>query len=201
MKKVTIRALRLLDPRIETEGFKDNLLRVLKKCASDQYHKKTTNHSSLSGDLSLDEYLGSLYSVFLLMNKFNVLPDAFVIDEEKRQVLFYKIDGKKELTAQNSWDIIDLAESITFELGLDVKVFLSDRFANLTLLDTRLLQEAMIHEIEELQAKNELMNERVELEWPPRAFMIKYTCRKCGQEIKGQGLYRHRLECKGIKKT
>ena len=114
-------------------------------------------------------------------------------------MLFYRIDSKRELSAQNSWDIIDLAESITFALGLDVKLFLSDRFANLTQLDTRLLQEAMIHEIEEQQTNDALLNERVELEWPPRSFMIKYTCRKCGQEIKSGGLYRHRIECKDNK--
>jgi hypothetical protein len=46
--------------------------------------------------------------------------------------------------------LIDLSDAISFDFDIDVRLFISDRYANLTELDVEVLQAAMIHELHEL---------------------------------------------------
>lgn len=196
LHNVAIRALRLLDPRIETENFRKRLLDLLTSIAEKTYEAEPEEHED---DWSLQDCLNSYYSISLLKNNFKELPDAFVIDKGREEILIFEVEDFHPMPSHKAWQVIDLADSISWEFGWNVRVFISDRYANLKELDVELLQASMVHEFAEIQMNKESnTGRRKKVDWHSRCLAIRNTCRKCGKFIHDDQLFEHRYDCDGI---
>lgn len=197
LHNVAIRALHLLDPRIETSNFRQKLLTLLTALAKKEYDAAPEEHDD---EWTLADSIASVHCISALKEDFRDVPDAFVIDEEREEIFIFEVEDFHPMPADKAWRIIDLADSISWEFDWTVRVFVSDRYANLTELDIELLQASMIHELGEVQErKTTRMPKRKQFAWADRCMTIRYTCRKCGKFYKDRDreLYDHRYDCNG----
>lgn len=136
-----------------------------------------------------------------MKNNFKDVPDAFVIDPEREEILIFEVEDFHPMPSHKAWRIIDLADSISWEFDWTVRVFISDRYANLKELDVEVLQTSMVHEFGEIQINKEhKTGKRKKVDWHPQCMSIRYTCRKCGKVIKDKELYDHRYDCNSKEK-
>ncbi len=101
LHNVAIRALRLLDPRIETENFRKRLLDLLTSIAQKTYEVEPEEHED---DWTLQDCLNSYYSISLLKNNFKELPDAFVIDKEREEILIFEVEDFHPMPSHKAWE-------------------------------------------------------------------------------------------------
>lgn len=193
LHNVAIRALHLLDPRIETSNFRKKILALVMAVARAQYEADPEDNNE---DWTLEKHINSYHCISLLQNEFKDVPDAFVIDKEREEILIFEVEDFHPMPAMKAWRLVDLADSISFEIGWDVRVFVSDRYANLTELDIEVLQAAMIHELGAIQEASEKgLRRKNDFAWHPRCMGIRHRCRKCGKLVEGDELYEHRYNC------
>jgi hypothetical protein len=198
LHNVAIRSLHLLDPRVETKNFRKRLLNLLTSLAQEIYESEPEEHAE---DWTLEDSLNSYHSISVLRNNFKDVPDAFVIDREREEILIFEVEDFHPMPSHKAWQIIDLADSISWEFDWTVRVFISDRYANLKELDVEVLHASMVHEFGEIQINKESnTNKRKKVDWHPRCMVIRHTCRKCGKVIRNNELFEHRYDCDRVKK-
>lgn len=145
-----ISALKIREPRLQTRGFRKNLLSFLEKRVKKEYEvykeECETSEDIDDGEYSLEDAYLSIFSIRMLRYDFGFIPDAYVIDEDKEEILIFEIEDTHVMKGKKAWYLVNLAHSIWWDLNFDVRLFVADRYANTKELDVNLLHAGMLEE-------------------------------------------------------
>jgi len=194
LHNAAIHALKLRDDRIRTKNFRKNLLSFIEWLARKEYKEDPDLE-----EWSLDDHLDAVYCIRLLRYGFRDVPDAYLIDRESMEVLIFEVEDTHPMSAQKVWRLVTLADAMNWELGLEARLFVTDRYANLTELDVKLLQPAMLQEfgaIIPLPKKGEDEGWTLTMyEGIRQVILPSYKCPCCNHMIPAELYEKHRKLC------
>jgi hypothetical protein len=144
LHQAAISALKIREPRIKTRGFRGNLLSLLEAIV--KRRNDESDDLDDSDDFTLEDYYLSHFCIRMLRYDFKFIPDAHVIDEKKGEVLIFEVEDTHVMKGKKAWYLVNLAHSIWWELDVNVRIFIVDRYADVKELDVNLLQAGMLQE-------------------------------------------------------
>jgi len=144
LHQAAISALKIREPRIQTRGFRKNLLSLLEAIVKNGHEE--SDDLDDSDDFTLEDNFFSHFSIRMLRYDFKFVPDAHVIDEDKGEILIFEVEDTHVMKGKKAWYLVNLAHSIWWELDLDVRIFIVDRYADVKELDVNLLHAGMLQE-------------------------------------------------------
>ena len=193
LHQAAISALKIREPRIQTRGFRKKLLSFLESIVKQGYEGSDDIDEK---EFSLEDSYLSHFCIRMLRYQFGFVPDAYLIDVEKQELLIFEIEDTHVMKGQKAWHLVNLAHSIWWELCFDVRLFIVDRYADVKELDVNLLHAGMLEEFGPLLVPSE------DGKWSPTMYegMQQVNrplckCHVCGDLVPLEQYEKHKSIC------
>jgi len=144
LHQAAISTLKIREPRIQTRGFRKNLLSFAESIVKIE-HEESDGEDNFDDWTLEDSYL-SLFCIRMLRYDFKFIPDAHVIDKTKREVLIFEVEDTHVMKGKKAWYLVNLAHSMWWELDIEARIFIVDRYADVKEMDINLLHAGMLQE-------------------------------------------------------